>query len=427
MYSLKHQSSSQRPNTPALWSNDFKQNHVLYESESGSDEASNKSETDETYGEKNQYYDDENTLGDRTEEDQTEEDQTEEDEYMDDEKDTPSTKWNTFESNTAVKNTGSEIMLGGWGVAKEWINQGKSQNAHDTSSSPVAPKYTASSPTQQQPQNRWVGYTEETYKDQWQQTSLEVNATQSIFNKRNKQKYFRNSPKVAESDGWGSVQTFIPWDDLKPQGYAKDIIDQQKNTQFWTHDGNAWAKATASSTTNNTNEADDDNSLTPVSGPSTPAASSPPLLFSAIANDVLNSKNNVASNNQHSKNPSRSLQQNGNAKSARPSSRVRSNSLISSDGSVSWTDESPVSIKLSKNEQTTASNNNNTRRFSTPRRSNDSNARSKWASAEEWKSTKEASPTETTTATTTITTKQSAWQSNISPEGNTFKFSIFSA
>ncbi|CAO3648528.1 unnamed protein product [Mucor hiemalis] len=400
-FALKHQNSSQRPTTPALWSNDLEKNNVIYGDESGSEKSSN----DETSG----FTEEENT-DEYVDDDEVEEKEEEEEE----EEETPSPKWATLGS-ASGPNTGSEISLGGWGVTSNegWVTTSKPHSSEQSTIPPVVPHApTPLTQTQQQSQpTTWTGYREEVYKDQWNQTGLEVNP-KSLFTVKQKQKHFRNSPLVSDNDGWGSAQAVIPWDDVRAQGYVKSVIEEQKNTTFWTQDDHGkWKMANdpaPKTTITTTKQVIDRN----VDSAPTSANNSAPILFSDIASKLHNSRANASipiTQSQRGKSSHPNHHVNRPPPISTPS-RLRSDSLISSDGSVAWNEESNTHVKLSNKEPTPShivTPTTSTPRFSTPKAS-DSSARSKWSSAEEWKNIKESN-------NDTTSTEQSSWQDNFSP------------
>ncbi|RCH94561.1 hypothetical protein CU097_007227 [Rhizopus azygosporus] len=46
--------------------------------------------------------------------------------------------------------------------------------------------------------------------------------------------HYRNSPLIVEGDGWGEPSNYIPWDDLRTQGFAYEVLEEQKQTPYWT-------------------------------------------------------------------------------------------------------------------------------------------------------------------------------------------------
>lgn len=437
IYALKHQNSSQRPTTPALWSNELQKDNVMYDEESGSEKSSNDETTSGGFTEEentDEYVDEDETVGDKEEEEEDEDEEEEEEE--EDEDQTPSPKWASLGPASGQANTGSEISLGGWGVTTNegWVTPSKSHSTEQSAIPPIVPHQPAgASPVPPATQaTSWTGYTEEVYKDQWQQTGLEVNVNaRSLFNTKQKQKHFRNSPMVSDNDGWGSAQAVIPWDDVRAQGYVKSVIEEQKNTTFWTQDDDGtWKMAndptpkatTTTATTTTTRQVNDRGTLSS----STSTNSSAPILFSDIASGLHNSRNNSSipiTQSHRGRNTTHPNHHANRTNSVSTPSRLRSDSLISSDGSVVWDEESNVHVKLSNKEPTTPYVNNTTtaaaapavqQRFSTPK--NETVGRTKWSSAEEWKNIKESNENGSS--------EQSSWQDNFSPAGKKKKRTI---
>ncbi|KAI9256942.1 hypothetical protein BY458DRAFT_492435 [Sporodiniella umbellata] len=74
--------------------------------------------------------------------------------------------------------------------------------------------------------------------DFWQQQ--EIKSTQQLFKTPNSNKHYRNSPYIREGEGWGEPEKVIPWEDLRTQGYAHDVLKQQKETTFWKEVDGVW-------------------------------------------------------------------------------------------------------------------------------------------------------------------------------------------
>ncbi|KAG2193999.1 hypothetical protein INT47_005001 [Mucor saturninus] len=380
VFALKGQASNMRPTTPALWSQDLEHNDVNenYE-ESGSDE------TNSNGNEEEDQTDDSRDDSRDESRDVTEEDE-EEYETLSHLTNTDSNKW---ASNPAVSNTGSEIKttLGGWGssTTEPWDPNPKNHHhitAVRTPSPPVV---------QEQRKSRthvWAGFTAEKYNDEWQQNSLTVNNTK-VTPKRSTNHY-RNSPAVAESDGWGSTDKYVPWHNVKEQGFVAEVIEEQKKTSYW----NGEEYINLNSSNGPSNDYDNDTTVVGSSGNTTPG--SPPMLFSDLANNI---------NTSSTRNPISKVDNRKNIP------RPRSESLVSSDGSVSWNDVSVTpAIKVSTNKAT--------QKFSVDKKPKAVNpVRSRWmANEEDWNNLKNSLPESTQNSTPTQTPSKGSWQDSFSPE-----------
>lgn len=368
-----------RPTTPALWSQDLEHNdvHESYE-ESGSDESNSNGNDEE-----DQTDDSRDESRDVTEEEEEEEYETS--------SHLTNVDTNKWVSNPAVSNTGSEInsTLGGWGssATEPWDPNPKTHHHTTAIRTPSPPAI------QEQRKSRthvWAGFTAEKYNDQWQQNSLTVNNTKAT--PKRSTNHYRNSPAVAESDGWGSTDKYVPWHNVKEQGFVAEVIEEQKKTSYW--NGEEYINLNSS----NGPSADYDNDTTVVGSSGNTTPGSPPMLFSDLANNLSGASNthNTTFKAEQRKNVS----------------RPRSESLVSSDGSVSWNDLSITpAIKVSANKVT--------QKFSVDKKPKVGNpVRSRWlANEEDWNNLKHSLPESAQHATHTQTPSKGSWQDNFSPEG----------
>lgn len=372
-FALKTQSSNMRPATPALWSQDLKHNDMVehYE-ESGSDGTTSNGNGEETD-------DSRDDSRDVTEEDEEEYDTSSHLTFIDTNKSVP----NPAVLNT---NTGSEITsaLGGWGVSAvdRWDANPKPHN-------PMATR-TPSSPQERKSRTHaWTGFTADNYTDQWQQNSLAVSNTKASTKRT--AKHYRNSPVVAESDGWGSTDKYVPWQNVNEQGFVTEVIEEQKKTNYW----NGEEYINPGSASNTANDYDNDTTVVASSGNTTPG--SLPMLFSDLANNLSTSNNSRSLNNDH-RNRCQSI------------SRPRSGSLVSSDGSVSWIDVSAESaIKVSSNKPMP--------KFSVDKKQKIGNtSQSRWTNEEDWNALKQSN-SDVTQPSSAPTTNKGSRQGNFSPVG----------
>ncbi|KAI9492092.1 hypothetical protein BDB00DRAFT_461143 [Zychaea mexicana] len=133
----------------------------------------------------------------------------------------------TTTSNDAVSNNSNNnskasktVELGGWGSLNPtpW-----SKKVASTSKQPGPA-------SQRQAEQPWTPYTAEHHEHRWQQETLEQQAPSF---KRGGTGRGARSSFVMESDGWGTPENNIPWNDLRQQGYAHELLEKQKKTQFW--------------------------------------------------------------------------------------------------------------------------------------------------------------------------------------------------
>ncbi|GAA5796561.1 hypothetical protein HPULCUR_001933 [Helicostylum pulchrum] len=350
---LRAANSTFRSTTPALWTQEFKPNDIpgIYGLDNRSENTLNVTE---------EYH----TSDAQEDEDEEEEEEEEEDEEEEEEQERIS---------STLGNTGSEINLGGWGPSSDdWNSNKHRQQRRENVIIPSAAVETSTLETY--PEHDWNGYVEGDYKEQWQQSSFFPNKPNPLF-KRDSQKHYRNSPIVSESDGWGPADKVkvVDWHDVEKQGFVKEVLDEQRNTSYWVNE-----KYTSGLEHEKTVQ---------TSGANTPAlTASPPIPFSSFTN---------GSSSRY------------NSKKVHSDRRSRSDSLVSSDSGISWTDSTENVIKLSTKEPALP-------KFSVVRKSKPEKPRYKWSSAEEWGNTKESEPALATP--TPITQKHSTWQDNFAPE-----------
>ena len=432
---MKHQHSKERPTTPALWSHDFKENQVSYKEEeddsfggSENDTGTDEDNTDQVTNESESVGIEDRIVFDDTptEDDDDEEEEEEENESNEGDLSTEETLTNSRDGwapplAAPVIATGSEITLGGWGETSADVWHPQPKHHKPTAELPTPARSVVVSPisspkaqqqstplqsTLQSPQTEWIGYREEKYQQQWQQSGLEVNAKKVTTKQRANVNHFRNTPQVSDSgEGWGVASNSYSWDSTP--GYAKDVIEEQKSTLYWIKDSKQdWLPANPPPQTVETTT-----STSRISKPRT-ANPSQPILFSEIASNMKRDASvgipitpNHRSNNK------------GNHTRPEPVPPKRSDSPVSSDGSIPWSEVSNVNIKIRDDDFPPVSinsvSNNNNNKFSTPRK--DTASRSKWHSAKEWETAKETNQTET--ATTISSQKVNSWQGNFSPKG----------
>jgi hypothetical protein len=426
---LKITPTEQRPTTPAIWSDDYKLNNAVVtnpklpdyppftkeNSASSSNIAtSGESGSDDTYERDNTS--DDKTIADYEEEEEEMEDDfdyvindKEEEEYI---KTSSTTAW----SNTLSESGQHEMKLGGWEAA--------TNNHWNTTSTPTLPfksnnatpkpfSFTAAQQQQQQTSGAWSNYSEETYSDRWNQKDLEK--PYAVKSKKNmKLAYNGNSPAVTESEGWGDCNNIIPWEDAEKQGFVKEVLEEQKSTTYWKQEDNGWIPLSGENTdvpmqdqVNHSRPTRRDRESRAISVTSSdeeyPAfidgtntsnliQSSPPLMsFSALKEDVQGtSRSNRTSGYRHI------VPSTKNTRISRP----RSDSVVSSDASVTWNEKESVTIKVHDDQEKPSMRNVQP----APR------DQSKWVNAKDWENRKDVS-------TTTIVTTKSSWQNEFDTEG----------
>ncbi|KAI9266555.1 hypothetical protein BDA99DRAFT_506025 [Phascolomyces articulosus] len=142
-------------------------------------------------------------------------------------------KTHTENSNRKKTTTTVNGDLGGWGPSTQTAWSQKAQ---------PGPKHSDPQPQQrqkhqEQPQQQWIPYTAERHEHEWQQETLEP--YQPAFQRGNNSGASGGSGRgghnslIMESDGWGKANNYVPWNDPRNQGFAADLIEKQRNTQFW--------------------------------------------------------------------------------------------------------------------------------------------------------------------------------------------------
>ncbi|ORE08642.1 hypothetical protein BCV72DRAFT_240338 [Rhizopus microsporus var. microsporus] len=77
------------------------------------------------------------------------------------------------------------------------------------------------------------GVSSGTAKDFWSKPAESVPAPPKQHF-RQTTSHYRNSPLIVEGDGWGEPSNYVPWDDLRTQGFAYEVLEEQKQTPYWT-------------------------------------------------------------------------------------------------------------------------------------------------------------------------------------------------
>lgn len=486
--SLKMPANDQRPTTPAIWSNDYKLNNninaislkhpifapsieenlassssnIVTSEDSGSDNMDDVEERDNISDNKTLDGYDEDDFGyvNNHDDDAADDEDDEEEEYVKSSNvPTNTTAPNNVSSssssssavwdNATLEPVSHEINLGGWGSGTNdaWSSVA-TPNPSFTTKDIALKRISFDDLTKQQPQQQeqhqqskpqeqqnggiWNGFTEESYRDRWNQTVLEVNPHARSARKNNRITRNGNNVAVIESEGWGSCNNYIPWEDVKQQGYVKEVLEEQKATPYWCPDGARWVVASEEASNGGASiqgqvadsrphrpsghrrraraasNTSDDEDYPPLVGGTTPGAiqGSPPLSFSAFRENVHNSikvNQNSNSSNKHATPPP------GNTRIA----HSRSDSTVSSDGSISWHDRDNVVIKVHSHQEKPL----------VKKAQPEQREQSKWTSATDWKARKEASTTTVKETTTTIT--KSSWQDNFDPEGKSWYKDIY--
>ncbi|KAI8138944.1 hypothetical protein BJV82DRAFT_716938 [Fennellomyces sp. T-0311] len=134
-------------------------------------------------------------------------------------------EWPSLGKNSPADKKGAagEVELGGWGV----------HNSNVWSKKVSGPSKQEAPPARKQADQPWVPYTAERHEHQWQQTTLEPRSSRS--GGRNQRPSF-----TMQNDGWGRPKTHIAWDDLRHQGFAHEVLEQQKQTAFWDNTTKQW-------------------------------------------------------------------------------------------------------------------------------------------------------------------------------------------
>lgn len=124
----------------------------------------------------------------------------------------------------------SDMDLGGWGTVGSWDNTASKS------------KSTSVSPTQkQQSQEGWgaesvtewdhVKQQRQQHEQHQQSTSIDPPATPSLI-----------TSSAADVEGWGTPKDVVAWKDLRKQGYAYQVIEDQRKS-FSSDNDRAWSAA----------------------------------------------------------------------------------------------------------------------------------------------------------------------------------------
>ncbi|KAG0169919.1 hypothetical protein DFQ28_000902 [Apophysomyces sp. BC1034] len=117
------------------------------------------------------------------------------------------------------------IDLGGWGTTNKLVWKTSNTSTRSLSSNTKA--------TDAWDPNAAMNRTRE-----WQQKPLE----NPVQNRRRRGKVA--VPQLTmESEGWGEAGVCVPWDDLRTQGFAHDVLQKQRSTPYWNSQLNAWCSA----------------------------------------------------------------------------------------------------------------------------------------------------------------------------------------
>ncbi|KAK4513404.1 uncharacterized protein ATC70_005403 [Mucor velutinosus] len=349
-----------RPSTPAVWSHDEAKNGIIVGAPPKNRLANSAHLTNQlTYQDEPTYQDEKDDEEDEEDEEDDDgdsfehvhdnetscgDDQNEDDEELSSQSDKSQSSWSNNNNNNNNNNmVNSEFHpegnLGGWGapVNDNWATP-------STSTSLLSNKMSLKDVQEEQKpqqsftnQNYWTSYTEDAYQNEWRQSPLEHNTTHQKKNLTFG--HYRNAPKVMDSDGWGHTTNNIGWDDYDQQGYVKDIIAKQQNTDFWIQTvPGKWVVASGPS-------ASKDNTAT------TPTTNASHRRRSPKSNQAPSKSRKLDSSSEDED------QYNYTSTAATPhtsfhgvvpnKARHRSNSVVSRDDSIDWDeDDNQVQIKV---------------------------------------------------------------------------------
>ncbi|KAG1519010.1 hypothetical protein G6F52_008922 [Rhizopus delemar] len=234
-----------RPTTPAIWSKDFNDNGGIPTINDDYSSAINESPQSSS--------DTDNYREEEEEEDYEEVDNNE----VNNESKISWAEYNQVEN--------SHTNLGGWGIGGSSNNAWNKASANESTIQPENQKET------------WLESKGINPDELWQQQALESN--KKLF-KTSSKNHFRNSPMIVEGDGWGEPEKVIDWDDLRTQGFAYDVLVEQKETTFWKKVNGIWTECQTNSTEQVVAESSDK-----------PA----PSLFSDISDKEQSDKRNLPS------------------------------------------------------------------------------------------------------------------------------------
>lgn len=234
-----------RPTTPAIWSKDFNDNGGI--PTINDDYSSAINESPQSSSDTDNY---------REEEEEEDYEEVDNNEVNNESK----TRWAEYNQ---VEN--SHTNLGGWGIGGSSNSSWNKVSANETTIQPENQKET------------WLELKGINPDELWQQQALEPN--KKLF-KTSSKNHFRNSPMIVEGDGWGEPEKVIDWDDLRTQGFAYDVLVEQKETTFWKKVNGVWTECQTNSTKQVVAESSDK-----------PA----PSLFSDISDKEQSDKRNLPS------------------------------------------------------------------------------------------------------------------------------------
>ncbi|KAI8880385.1 hypothetical protein K501DRAFT_286914 [Backusella circina FSU 941] len=281
MAALKERTS--RPDTPSLWSNDYMKNGQDFfindreenynnmfngnngtsifgkgdykENESDDDNGNDDDDDDASNGTYDGVYDEDESEVENEEQKEEEEDDEDEDEEEEEEGDARDNFYDNMDGpqnrkrlsstqnnnttagqiqdwNTLARQNGlSNMELGGWGgdLNGTW-NHSPKATQNDFPNGLTAKKIS-------QLDGSYPNQSTSEYVQEWRK-----NATNGNSQKKNSITQNRNMYSVTDNDtdGWGEAGKFVAWNDLRKQGYNADLIEQQKKTQFWHADETKW-------------------------------------------------------------------------------------------------------------------------------------------------------------------------------------------
>ncbi|RCI04361.1 hypothetical protein CU098_000190, partial [Rhizopus stolonifer] len=214
-------SVSPRPSTPSIWSKDFIEN--------GEISALNENNV----GELNQMPSDSDNYREEDEEedyeDYEEEDEEEQEEIVQETEEIVEEVKDEVES---LQKDELQANLGGWGVS-------------GSSNEYLWSRASANEPILTQPKvGLWSKAENINTAELWQQQDMEP--SKKLFKTPESNNHFRNSPFIREGEGWGEPEKVIPWSDLRTQGYAHDLLKEQKETTFWRMVDGVWTECQGS-------------------------------------------------------------------------------------------------------------------------------------------------------------------------------------
>jgi hypothetical protein len=132
-------------------------------------------------------------------------------------------------SDLTGENGFSNMALGGWGGDSPFQNSSKATQNETPGGLTTKRK--------SQLDESYPDQSNTDYIQQWRETS-----TNGVPQKKHSLTQNRNQHSLAnnDADGWGEVDKFVPWDDLRKQGYNAELLEQQKKTSFWQPGEQKW-------------------------------------------------------------------------------------------------------------------------------------------------------------------------------------------